>query len=229
MHDHERSETRAKPQGIGARVQRKEDARHLLGKGNFVADIYMPGLCEVAFLRSPVAHATIGHINIPEQHASSIFTRPMLDALDITADSTLPTYQPSAQPPLAHQKVRFVGEPVVMTYAASRAEAEDLLEEVDFLLIRKEHWETYCFDDAYEGFQCVIYDPTQMSDETRKHREDNQGTCQWCDSTDFFPDSVLCKECAIEPEFDAYPCAECGQDAGPRNEFCSPCRRLHAK
>jgi carbon-monoxide dehydrogenase large subunit len=130
MHDHERSETRAKPQGIGARVLRKEDARHLLGKGNFVADISMPGLCEVAFLRSPVAHATIGHINIPEQHASSIFTRPMLDALDITADSTLPTYQPSAQPPLAHQKVRFVGEPVVMTYAASRAEAEDLLEEV---------------------------------------------------------------------------------------------------
>jgi len=106
---------------------------------------------------------------------------------------------------------------------------EDLLEEVDFVTIVKEHWETYCFDDAYEGFQCVIYDPTQMSDETRKRREDNQGTCQWCDSTEFFPDSVLCKECAIEPEFDAYPCAECGQDAGPRNEFCSPCRRLHAK
>jgi carbon-monoxide dehydrogenase large subunit len=128
MHDHERSETRAKPQGIGARVLRKEDARHLLGKGNFVADISMPGLCEVAFLRSPVAHATISHINIPEQHASSIFTRPMLDALDITADSTLPTYQPSAQPPLAHDKVRYVGEPVVKTTAASRAEAEDLLE-----------------------------------------------------------------------------------------------------
>ena len=38
-----------KPQGIGARVQRKEDARHLHGKGHFVADITMPGLSEDAF------------------------------------------------------------------------------------------------------------------------------------------------------------------------------------
>lgn len=130
MRDHRHTETRNKPQGIGARVQRKEDSRHLHGKGNFVADMFLPGMCEVAFLRSPVAHALIGKINIPEQYASSIFTREMLDALDITADSTLPTYQSSAQPPLAQGKVRFVGEPVAMAFATSRAEAEDLLEEV---------------------------------------------------------------------------------------------------
>ncbi len=130
MRDHRHTETRNKPQGIGARVQCKEDSRHLHGKGNFVADMFLPGMCEVAFLRSPVAHALIGKINIPEQYASSIFTREMLDALDITADSTLPTYQSSAQPPLAQGKVRFVGEPVAMAFATSRAEAEDLLEEV---------------------------------------------------------------------------------------------------
>ena len=55
----------------------------------------------------------------------------MIDARDIEADSTLPSYQASAQPPLASGKVRFVGEPVVMAVAPTRAEAEDLLEEVD--------------------------------------------------------------------------------------------------
>ncbi|MGT2491706.1 hypothetical protein ACU4GD_17160 [Cupriavidus basilensis] len=34
-------------------MARKEDARHLHGKGRFVADIAMPGLQEVAFLRVP--------------------------------------------------------------------------------------------------------------------------------------------------------------------------------
>lgn len=119
-----------KPQGIGARLPRKEDARHLRGKGNFVADMVMPGLSEVAFLRSPLAHATITGISIPSHLNGKVYTRSMIDAKDIVADSTLPTYQSSGQPPLAHPKVRFVGEPIVMAFGPSRAIAEDLLEEV---------------------------------------------------------------------------------------------------
>ena len=57
---HPGSSARIKPQGIGARVLRKEDQRHLQGTGNFVADMVMPGLSEVAFMRSPLAHV-IGH------------------------------------------------------------------------------------------------------------------------------------------------------------------------
>ena len=119
-----------KAQGIGARVLRKEDARHLHGKGNFVADMSMPGLCEVAFARSPLAHARITAIEIPASLEGSVFTREHMDARDIVADSTLPTYQSSAQPPLAHGKVRFVGEPVVMAVAPTRALAEDMLESI---------------------------------------------------------------------------------------------------
>ncbi|UOD50121.1 xanthine dehydrogenase family protein molybdopterin-binding subunit [Orrella daihaiensis] len=119
-----------KAQGIGARVPRKEDFRHLHGKGNFVADFSMPGLLEVAFLRSPVAHANISQINVPEHLSAMVRTREQLDALDIRADSTLPTYQPSSQPPLAAGKVRFVGEPIALAFASTRAEAEDILEEV---------------------------------------------------------------------------------------------------
>jgi carbon-monoxide dehydrogenase large subunit len=121
-----------KPEGVGARVPRKEDARHLHGNGHFVADMAMPGLCEVAFLRSPLAHARIAKVRIDDSVSGCVILRDMMaDATDIVADSTLPTYQPSAQPPLASGKVRFVGEPVAMTYAPTRAEAEDHAELVD--------------------------------------------------------------------------------------------------
>ena len=121
-----------KAQGIGARVPRKEDARHLAGKGNFVADMAMPGLCEVAFLRSPLAHARIVATRVPEDVAPYVVLRAdMVDAADIVAPSTLPSYQESAQPPLASGKVRFVGEPVAFAFAPTRAQAEDLVERVE--------------------------------------------------------------------------------------------------
>ncbi|HYP82753.1 xanthine dehydrogenase family protein molybdopterin-binding subunit [Variovorax sp.] len=131
-------------QGVGARVLRKEDARHLHGKGNFVADMSMPGLSEVAFLRSPLAHATIVAARLPAQDAERVILREaMADARDIVADSTLPTYQRSAQPPLAAGKVRFVGEPVAMVYAPTRAQAEDLAE-----LVEVEYEELPVYADA---------------------------------------------------------------------------------
>lgn len=121
-------------QGVGARVLRKEDERHLHGRGNFIADMSMPGLQEIAFVRSSMAHAGIAAIqveNAAEVLGRSVFLREHLSgASDIVADSSLPTYQRSAQPPLASGKVRFVGEPVVMVCAPTRADAEDLAETV---------------------------------------------------------------------------------------------------
>jgi len=118
--------------GVGARVRRREDERHLHGKGRFVADYSFPDLQEVAFLRSPVAHARILRIGKPRQHADSVVTRAdMHNASDIVADSSLPTYKPSSHPPLAAGKVRFVGEPVAMCFARTRAQAEDIAEEIE--------------------------------------------------------------------------------------------------
>lgn len=118
--------------GVGARVRRREDERHLHGKGRFVADYSFPDLQEVAFLRSPVAHARIRRIGKPQRHAESVITRAdMTNASDIVADSSLPTYKPSSHPPLASEKVRFVGEPVAMCFAKTRAQAEDIAEEVE--------------------------------------------------------------------------------------------------
>ena len=42
---------------IGASLLRKEDARHLLGHGMFIADVRMPGVQDVAFVRSDMANA----------------------------------------------------------------------------------------------------------------------------------------------------------------------------
>lgn len=67
------SETTSPAEGIGARVLRKEDARHLRGRGQFVGDLFMAGLQEVAFLRSPVAHARIVSRTRPAGHEHAIF------------------------------------------------------------------------------------------------------------------------------------------------------------
>ena len=46
-------------QGVGRRVRRKEDDRYLRGKGEFVGDIRLAGMRELAFVRSPLAHAEV--------------------------------------------------------------------------------------------------------------------------------------------------------------------------
>ena len=118
--------------GIGARARRKEDARHLHGRGCFVGDIQMVGLQDVAFLRSPVAHARIRSRTKPHEHADVIFFFDDLVGVSPTVTrSALPGYKVSEYPPLATDRVRFVGEPIAMCVAASRAIAEDLAETVD--------------------------------------------------------------------------------------------------
>ncbi|MBM3566158.1 MAG: xanthine dehydrogenase family protein molybdopterin-binding subunit, partial [Alphaproteobacteria bacterium] len=120
-------------QGIGKSVPRKEDARFLLGRGNYVSDMILPGQMEVAFLRSPVAHGYLRAVRKPPGREADVFVRADLTGLkSIVAPSTLPTYRDSEHPPLAEGKVRFVGEPIAMCIAPNRAEAEDLIESVQF-------------------------------------------------------------------------------------------------
>ncbi|WP_423822150.1 xanthine dehydrogenase family protein molybdopterin-binding subunit [Salinisphaera sp. SPP-AMP-43] len=115
--------------GIGARLARKEDARFLSGRGQFVADIRLPDMLDVAFVRSPMAHARITGIEKPEGCESLVYSMAdMVGVKPIVAASKLPGFQTSEQYPLARDKVRFVGEMVAMCVAPSRARAEDLAE-----------------------------------------------------------------------------------------------------
>src|SRR5262249_8967594 len=119
-------------QGIGARLQRKEDARHLHGRGNFVSDMLLPGQSEVAFLRSPIAHGRIRRIVKPPGTESQVFIRnDLADVAAMVAPNTVPGYKLSEWHPLAHGKVRFVGEAIAMCVAPTRAEAEDLCEQIE--------------------------------------------------------------------------------------------------
>ena len=44
---------------VGQSIKRREDPRHLTGRGTFVDDITLPNLHHAAILRSPRAHARI--------------------------------------------------------------------------------------------------------------------------------------------------------------------------
>ncbi len=127
MSDVERVSASPTGQGVGARLPRKEDDRFLRGRGQYVADIRLAGLKDVAFVRSPLAHARIKAIHVPERFSDVVFTAADLAGVKpIRAVSGLPGFKVSEQPVLATGKVRHVGELVAMCVAPTRAEAEDI-------------------------------------------------------------------------------------------------------
>src|SRR5258705_8768023 len=114
-------------QGVGARLLRKEDDRFMRGRGQYVADIRLAGLQDVACVRSQLAHAGIRAIHVPERYRDVVFTAADLTRIKpIRAVSGLPGFKISEQPVLATGKVRHVGELVTMCVAPTRAEAEDI-------------------------------------------------------------------------------------------------------
>jgi carbon-monoxide dehydrogenase large subunit len=119
--------------GIGINVRRKEDDRFLRGRGQYSADILLPGQSEVVFLRSPIAHGYLRKVTKPKGYEDRVFLWSDLDGVKpMIARSTLPSYRLSAYHPLAYEKVRFVGEMIAMVIAPTRAEAEDIAEKIEF-------------------------------------------------------------------------------------------------
>jgi carbon-monoxide dehydrogenase large subunit len=113
--------------GVGASLRRKEDARHLRGRGQFVSDVQLPRMQDVAFVRSPHAHARIKGIAVAPNASGRIFTARDLPRLgEMRAVPQVPGFKVSGYPPLATQKVRYVGEAIAACIAPTRAEAEDL-------------------------------------------------------------------------------------------------------
>ena len=124
----------AATRSIGQRVLRLEDGPLLRGQGRFIDDLKFPGMLEVAFVRSPHAHAAIRHIDAddarrrPGVHA--VFT--LADLAPLLTDVRLPLQFRTNQIPadvaplvLAKDEVVYAGEPVALVIAQSRAVAED--------------------------------------------------------------------------------------------------------
>ena len=124
------------PKLVGARVKRREDERLLTGRGAYVDDYAPAGLLHAAFLRSPYAHARIAGVNISAARAmdgvTAVLTGPRIAELvkPVRAASRMREYRETAFPPLAVEKVRYVGEAVAVVVAESRYVAEDAAERI---------------------------------------------------------------------------------------------------
>src|SRR4029453_14563344 len=119
------------PIGFG-RMLRKEDARFLRGKGNYLDDVQLPGMLYGAILRSPYAHARINSIDTsaaeahPKVHA--VITGAVLETLGL---AWMPTLSGDVEAVLATDKVRFQGQEVAFVIAEDRYSARDALELID--------------------------------------------------------------------------------------------------
>jgi len=125
-------------QWIGRPVHRVEDPRVLAGHGTYVDDMHLPRMAEVAFVRSPHAHARLLRVDVERarRHPGVVAVLTGAEAARHAAPvrGILLHYQgmkTGPQHPLALDRVRYVGEPVVVVAAASRAAAEDACELVE--------------------------------------------------------------------------------------------------
>jgi carbon-monoxide dehydrogenase large subunit len=151
---------------IGRALPRREDGRFLTGTGCYVDDIKRPNLAHAVVVRSALAHAEICGID-----ATAALDLPGVLAVltfDDIADYALPIPQRVCplpglerflQLPLAHRRVRYVGEPVAVVIADNRYVAEDAAELV--------------FVD-YQSLDAVVDVHAALADEVVLHTE--QGT-----------------------------------------------------
>ena len=125
---------------ISQALLRKEDQRLITGTGQFSADGQAAGMCHGHVIRSPHAHARITHLDV-----SAVRTAPgvrqVLTAQDVQAagfaDLPNATQVKNAQgqaqvvctmPVLAHDRVLFVGQPLVWVVADTALQAQDAAE-----------------------------------------------------------------------------------------------------
>jgi carbon-monoxide dehydrogenase large subunit len=122
---------RTTPIGFG-RMPRKEDARFIRGRGNYVDDVKLPGMLHGAVLRSPHAHARVVSIDTTAAEAhpkvKAVITGQTLEGLNL---AWMPTLSQDVQAVLATDKVRFQGQEVAFVVAEDRYAARDALELID--------------------------------------------------------------------------------------------------
>src|SRR5262245_48059582 len=120
---------------LGNAVRRVEDPRLLTVGGRYVDDIPCEGALHAVFVRSTVAH---GRLTLVDTGAA--VQSPGVVAVYTGTDIDLDPWQPAElasllnttmrRPWLAADVVRFVGEPVAVVVATTRAAAADAAEMV---------------------------------------------------------------------------------------------------
>ena len=112
---------------LGTRVQRTEDPRLVTGAARYLADLELHEPLHVVFVRSDYAHGDLVGV-----HTAAACEVPgvvaVWTATDLQVDphhGLAVVHDDFARPPLAVDRVRFVGEAVAAVFATSRAVAHD--------------------------------------------------------------------------------------------------------
>ncbi|MGB6539085.1 MAG: xanthine dehydrogenase family protein molybdopterin-binding subunit [Xanthobacteraceae bacterium] len=117
---------------VGQPIERLEDLRLLRGRGCFVDDLARSDMLHAAILRSTVGHGRLCSIDV-----AAARSLPGVHAVITAADlgervpvvpmrlQPMPEFAPFAQPVMARDKVRYVGEAIAMVLARDAATAED--------------------------------------------------------------------------------------------------------
>lgn len=124
---------------IGKGIPMRNAARFTRGEGRYINDLRVATVAHVAFVRSSDAHARITRVDVESAraHPDAIAVLTAQDLDRVLVNRYWGGWEGTATAdylPLAAEKVRWVGEPVVAVLAPSRYLAEDIAElvEVDY-------------------------------------------------------------------------------------------------
>ncbi|MBI2207639.1 MAG: xanthine dehydrogenase family protein [Candidatus Rokubacteria bacterium] len=119
---------------FGDRIKRLEDPRLLTGGGRYVDDLLRPGTAHAVIVRGAHAHARLRRIDV-RRAAAHPGVVACLTGADLGATTPIPIrlgakpiHDAWLQPPLAVDRVRYVGEPVAVIVASDRSTAVDARE-----------------------------------------------------------------------------------------------------
>ncbi|WP_113701446.1 xanthine dehydrogenase family protein molybdopterin-binding subunit [Nonomuraea lactucae] len=123
---------------IGRARRRKEDSRLLTGHTRWTDNLRQPGMLQVMFLRSPMAHARITRVDVSGARGLPGVVAAFSGRDFAGEQGSLPCAWPVSEdivipdhPPMAVSEVRYVGEAVACVIATDRYRAADALEAVE--------------------------------------------------------------------------------------------------
>ncbi len=129
-------------QGPGNRARRKEDRRFLTGKGRYVGDLAVPGALHMLVVRSDHAHGNLAKVDLSHvRDMAGVVAAHDGRSLREMGLGDLPCFRNIVgrggaklihlpRPPVAVDRVRYVGEPVAVIVARSLEDAENAADQM---------------------------------------------------------------------------------------------------
>ncbi len=112
---------------LGNRVLRTEDPRLLTGGAKYLADLALDRPLHAVFVRSDASHGVIKSIDVEQARSMpgvvAIWTAHELDVKP--HHGFVPVHKDFARPPLAIDRVRFVGEAIAVVFAETQTQGVD--------------------------------------------------------------------------------------------------------